>query len=81
MSVTATALIYAVGLVGTVVVGLLSKWIDRKVSAKIQWRVGPPCYQPLVDIIKLLGKETIVPEAARKTGKTPDPKIRAPKSH
>jgi NADH-quinone oxidoreductase subunit H len=68
MSVTATALIYAVGFVGTVVVGLLSKWIDRKVSAKIQWRVGPPWYQPLVDIIKLLGKETIVPEAARKTG-------------
>jgi len=68
MSVTATALIYAVGLVGTVVVGLLSKWIDRKVSAKIQWRAGPPWYQPLADIIKLLGKETIVPEAARKTG-------------
>ena len=68
MSVTATALIYAVGLVGTVIVGLLSKWIDRKVSAKIQWRTGPPWYQPLVDIIKLLGKETIVPEAARKTG-------------
>ena len=44
MSVTATALIYAVGLVGTVVVGLLSKWIDRKVSAKIQWRTGPPWY-------------------------------------
>lgn len=68
MTVPATALIYGVGFVGTVVVGLLSKWIDRKVSAKIQWRVGPPWYQPLVDIIKLLGKETMVPEAARKTG-------------
>ena len=68
MTVPATALIYVVGFVGTVVVGLLSKWIDRKVSAKIQWRVGPPWYQPMVDIIKLLGKETILPEAARKTG-------------
>jgi len=68
MSASWIVLIYILGVVGTAVVGLLSKWIDRKVSAKIQWRVGPPWYQPLADIIKLLGKETIVPEAARKTG-------------
>ena len=68
MNALSTALIYVVGVVGTAVVGLLSKWIDRKVSARIQWRVGPPWYQPVADIIKLLGKETIVPEAARKTG-------------
>lgn len=47
--------------------GLIACWIDRKVTARIQWRVGPPWYQNFVDIIKLLGKETIVPEAARLT--------------
>lgn len=53
---------------GTIVLGLLSKFIDRKVTAWVQWRKGPPWYQPAVDIIKLLGKETVVPEGARMTG-------------
>ncbi|MDD4980161.1 MAG: NADH-quinone oxidoreductase subunit H [Candidatus Omnitrophica bacterium] len=48
-------------------VGLIAGWIDRKVSARIQWRVGPPWYQNFVDIVKLLGKETIVPEGAKLT--------------
>lgn len=48
-------------------VGLIAGWIDRKVTARIQWRVGPPWYQNFIDIIKLLGKETIVPETARLT--------------
>ena len=48
-------------------VGLLAGWLDRKVTARIQWRVGPPWYQNFVDIVKLLGKETIVPEAGRAT--------------
>lgn len=48
-------------------VGLIAGWIDRKVTARIQWRVGPPWYQNFVDIIKLLGKETILPEGARHT--------------
>ncbi|MFH1248380.1 MAG: complex I subunit 1 family protein [Candidatus Omnitrophota bacterium] len=47
-------------------VGLISGWIDRKVTARIQWRVGPPWYQNFVDIVKLLGKETIIPEGAAK---------------
>lgn len=50
------------GFLFTVVVGLLASWIDRKVTARVQWRVGPPLLQPIYDIIKLLGKETIVPE-------------------
>ena len=53
---------------GTLLLGLISKWIDRKVTARVQWRVGPPWYQPIADVIKLLGKETIVPEGARGTG-------------
>jgi NADH-quinone oxidoreductase subunit H len=48
-------------------VGLIAGWVDRKVTARIQWRVGPPWYQNFVDIIKLLGKETIVPQGARLT--------------
>ncbi len=48
-------------------VGLIAGWIDRKVTARIQYRVGPPWYQNFVDIIKLLGKETIIPEAAKLT--------------
>jgi NADH-quinone oxidoreductase subunit H len=48
-------------------VGLISGWIDRKVTARIQWRVGPPWYQNFVDIVKLLGKETIVPAGAKTT--------------
>jgi len=54
------------GFVFTVVCGLLASWIVRKVSALVQHRIGPPLLQPLYDIIKLLGKETLIPEAAQK---------------
>lgn len=46
------------------VVGLLAGWVDRKVSARLQWRVGPPWHQNFTDIIKLCGKEIIVPEGS-----------------
>jgi NADH-quinone oxidoreductase subunit H len=48
-------------------IGLIAGWVDRKVTARVQWRKGPPWYQNFVDIIKLLGKETIMPEAAGAT--------------
>lgn len=48
-------------------IGLLAGWVDRKVTARIQWRKGPPWHQNFTDIIKLLGKETIVPQAAKMT--------------
>ncbi|MCK5271866.1 MAG: NADH-quinone oxidoreductase subunit H [Sedimentisphaerales bacterium] len=60
--------VFAGATAGTLLLGLLSKWIDRKVTARIQWRKGPPWYQPFADVLKLLGKETIVPEAAGMTG-------------
>ncbi|MGQ9629295.1 MAG: complex I subunit 1 family protein [bacterium] len=50
------------GFAFTAVVGLLSTWVDRKVSARVQWRVGPPVMQPVYDVMKLLGKETILPQ-------------------
>jgi len=50
------------GFLFTALVGLASSWIDRKVSARLQWRVGPPWYQPIADIVKLMSKETVVVE-------------------
>lgn len=52
------------GFLFTAVAGLLASWIDRKVTARVQWRVGPPWWQNFADFIKLLGKETIVPQGS-----------------
>ncbi|MFN3966899.1 MAG: NADH-quinone oxidoreductase subunit H, partial [Endomicrobiia bacterium] len=41
--------------------GMLASFIDRKITARLQWRKGPPLFQPLYDFIKLLGKETVIP--------------------
>lgn len=42
--------------------GLLVGWVDRKVTARLQWRVGPPWYQNFVDVVKLaFCKETLLP--------------------
>lgn len=49
------------GLLFSTVLGLGLSWLDRKVAAMVQWRVGPPPGQPFFDVAKLLGKETIVP--------------------
>ncbi|MDD4179360.1 MAG: NADH-quinone oxidoreductase subunit H [Candidatus Margulisbacteria bacterium] len=49
------------------VAGLLATWVDRKVTARLQYRVGPPWFQPFADIAKLLGKETIVPEGVSRS--------------
>jgi NADH-quinone oxidoreductase subunit H len=54
------------GFLFTVTVGLVSTWVDRKVTARVQWRVGPPFLQPFYDFVKLLGKETLVPSTANK---------------
>jgi len=59
-----TTLIVLLGIVGTAVLGLLLSWVDRLVTARIQWRKGPPIYQPLADIVKLMGKETLVSDRA-----------------
>ncbi|HEC82404.1 MAG TPA: NADH-quinone oxidoreductase subunit H [Thermoplasmatales archaeon] len=46
--------------------GLIFKGIDRKIVARMQMRVGPPIRQPFLDVIKLMNKETVVPENAIK---------------
>lgn len=59
--------IILMGLIIAPNIGLLFTWIHRKLGAKMQWRIGPPFYQPWADVIKLLSKETIVPATAHRT--------------
>ena len=44
--------------------GWIAQYLDRKVHARLQNRVGPPWFQPVADFIKLISKEDIVPEEA-----------------
>ncbi|MBK9052850.1 MAG: NADH-quinone oxidoreductase subunit H [Chloroflexi bacterium] len=41
--------------------GLWYEWLDRKLLARLQNRIGPRWFQPLADTIKLLSKEEIIP--------------------
>lgn len=50
------------------ILGMATSWVDRKVTALVQARVGPPWYQPVADVAKLLGKEMLVPETSRAMG-------------
>ena len=52
------------GLAFQVVCGLCFEWLDRKLLARFQRRVGPPWYQPLADMIKLFSKEDLLPKGA-----------------
>lgn len=52
------------GLAFTLIASILLAGIDRVLVARMQRRVGPPVLQPLYDVLKCLGKETIVPRKA-----------------
>jgi len=50
------------GLLFAAVAGGLLSWFDRKITAWVQFRKGPPLLQPFYDFLKLLlVKETILP--------------------
>ena len=55
------------GLAFTIILSLLLEWVDRKVYARAQNRIGPyhvgphGILQPFADLIKLLSKEDITP--------------------
>ena len=49
-----------------IVIGFLLAGIDRKLVARMQNRKGPPLLQPVYDVLKCCGKETIVPRHARR---------------
>jgi NADH-quinone oxidoreductase subunit H len=52
------------GLAFLVVFALFAEYVDRKLHARLQHRVGPPWFQPLADIIKLAAKEDMLPRLA-----------------
>ncbi|MEW5936951.1 MAG: complex I subunit 1 family protein [Candidatus Thermoplasmatota archaeon] len=63
------AVIYALifpGILFVIAFGLFAEYMDRKIYARIQRRVGPPFMQPLADFIKLCAKEDVVPKTAER---------------
>lgn len=50
------------GLLFAGVIGGFLSWVDRKITARVQFRQGPPLFQPMYDFVKLLAKETIIPK-------------------
>jgi NADH-quinone oxidoreductase subunit H len=53
--------IFPSGLVlGAVALGY--EWVNRKLVAQLQSRLGPPWFQPLADLVKLLAKDEVLPE-------------------
>ena len=54
------------GFLFSAAIGLVLTWVDRFVSARVQWRKGPPFFQPFADMLKLLLKQTVVPAGAAK---------------
>lgn len=56
------ALLFFPGGLSLMAGGLLYEWVDRKLLARFQNRVGPRWFQPLADIVKLLSKEEVLPE-------------------
>ena len=46
--------------------GMLVCWVERKVTARFQWRVGPPFLQPFYDLRKLFIKESFSPSGGNR---------------
>jgi NADH-quinone oxidoreductase subunit H len=46
------------GLLYGLLAGWLMLWVERKLAARVQRRLGPPFYQPFFDFIKLLSKRS-----------------------
>jgi NADH-quinone oxidoreductase subunit H len=55
------------GFLFSAILGGMVSWVDRKVTARLQWRVGPPWYQSFADLAKLSIKEVTIPVLAEKT--------------
>jgi NADH-quinone oxidoreductase subunit H len=49
------------GLIFVSVFGLVGEFIDRKLYARLQNRIGPPWFQTVADFLKLVAKEEIIP--------------------
>ncbi|SRR6266487_45277 len=53
-------LIFPAGLT-LILIGMFYEWVDRKLVARFQNRVGPRWFQPFADMVKLFAKEQITP--------------------
>lgn len=49
------------GLFFMALAGVAAEFVDRRLYARFQNRMGPPWFQPVADLIKLFAKETIIP--------------------
>src|SRR5512140_1834771 len=63
---TLTAILIWPGLLGATLLALFYLWLGRKIIARLQGRQGPPFLQPFYDLVKLLGKKTILPAGVNK---------------
>ncbi|WP_042690874.1 respiratory chain complex I subunit 1 family protein [Azospirillum sp. B506] len=54
------------GLLFAAPLGWLELWFMRKLVARLQGRQGPPFFQPFFDVMKLLGKETVIPKGVNR---------------
>lgn len=52
------------GLIFLSVLGLAAEFVDRKFYARFQNRKGPPWFQTVADLLKLISKESLIPEDA-----------------
>jgi ech hydrogenase subunit B len=53
-------LIIVLALVYAPIIGLFLMGLERKLSARVQGRIGPPVFQPFYDLMKLFSKEALV---------------------
>jgi len=59
-------IIAVIALIGAPIIGGLLFGIDRRITARLQNRFGPPILQPFYDFFKLLGKEDIAVNQTQK---------------
>lgn len=55
------------GFIFSSIFSMFVAWFDRKLTARLQWRKGPPLLQNFYDFFKLLSKEVLIPNTADKT--------------
>lgn len=53
------------GFVFLMLASMIYYGLFRKIAARMQSRIGPPVWQPILDFIKLVGKEDMEPEQAK----------------